>query len=180
MGPDGPLSGSTGWRERYGTEEISQFRAADLIADKWGIGRPEMERYALASHQRAVRAIDPGAFGAEIVPYQVVARDDGPRRDTTLGKMAALKPLREGGRITAALSSQIADGAAALLIASSRAVREHGLRPGPGSPTCPPAATITTSAIPSALCTCTLIASLPEPSACPPAPPWPSRPRGLT
>jgi acetyl-CoA C-acetyltransferase len=180
MGPYGPFSGSTGWRERYGTEEISQFRAADLIADKWGIGRPEMERYALASHQRAVRAIDPGAFGAEIVPYQVVARDDGPRRDTTLGKMAALKPLREGGRITAALSSQIADGAAALLIASSRAVREHGLRPGPGSPTCPPAATITTSAIPSALCTCTLIASLPEPSACPPAPPWPSRPRGLT
>ena len=129
MGSDGPFSGSTGWRARYGTEEISQFRAADLIADKWGIGRPEMERYALASHQRAVRAIDHGAFGAEIVPYQDVTQDDGPRRDTTLEKMAALKPLREGGRITAALSSQIADGAAALLIASSRAVREHGLRP---------------------------------------------------
>jgi acetyl-CoA C-acetyltransferase len=129
MGPDGPFSGSTGWRERYGTEEISQFRAADLIADKWGIGRPEMERYALASHQRAVRAIDHGAFGAEIVPYQDVTQDEGPRRDTTLDKMAALKPLRAGGRITAALSSQIADGAAALLIASSRAVREHGLRP---------------------------------------------------
>jgi acetyl-CoA C-acetyltransferase len=129
MGPEDPFSGSTGWRERYGTEEISQFRAADLIADKWGIGRPEMERYALASHQRAVRAIDHGAFGAEIVPYQDVTRDEGPRRDTTLDKMAALKPLREGGRITAALSSQIADGAAALLIASSRAVREHGLTP---------------------------------------------------
>jgi acetyl-CoA C-acetyltransferase len=129
MGPDSPFSGSTGWRERYGTEEISQFRAADLIADKWGIGRPEMERYALASHQRAVRAIDHGAFGAEIVPYQGVTQDEGPRRDTTLDKMAGLKPLREGGRITAALSSQIADGAAALLIASSRAVREHGLTP---------------------------------------------------
>ena len=129
MGSEGPFSGSTGWRERYGTEEISQFRAADLIADKWGIGRPEMERYALASHQRAVRAIDHGAFGAEIVPYQDVTQDEGPRRDTTLEKMAALKPLREGGRITAALSSQIADGAAALLIASSRAVREHGLTP---------------------------------------------------
>ena len=129
MGPDSPFAGSTGWRERYGTEEISQFRAADLIADKWGIGRPEMERYALASHQRAVRAIDHGAFGAEIVPYQGVTQDEGPRRDTTLEKMAALKPLREGGRITAALSSQIADGAAALLIASSRAVREHGLTP---------------------------------------------------
>jgi len=129
MGPEGPFTNCQGWRERYGTEEISQFRAADLIADKWGIGRPEMERYALASHQRAVRAIDHGAFGAEIVPYQDVTRDEGPRRDTTLDKMAALKPLRAGGRITAALSSQIADGAAALLIASSRAVREHGLTP---------------------------------------------------
>jgi acetyl-CoA C-acetyltransferase len=129
MGPEGPFTNCQGWRERYGTEEISQFRAADLIAGKWGIGRPEMEAYALASHQRAVRAIDHGAFGAEIVPYQDVTQDEGPRRDTTLEKMAALQPLRAGGRITAALSSQIADGAAALLIASSRAVREHGLTP---------------------------------------------------
>jgi len=128
-GPPDPFAGSDGWRDRYGAEEISQFRAADLIAGKWGITRPEMERYALASHQRAIQAIDSGAFEAEIVPYGDVCRDDGPRRDTTLGKMAALPPLREGGRITAALSSQIADGAAALLIASGRAVREHGLTP---------------------------------------------------
>jgi acetyl-CoA C-acetyltransferase len=126
--PD-PFSGSAGWRARYGTEEISQFRAADLIADKWGIGRAEMERYALASHHRALAAIDTGAFDAEIVPYGDVAQDEGPRRDTTLEKMASLSPLREGGRITAALASQISDGAAALLIASSRAIREHGLRP---------------------------------------------------
>ncbi len=124
-----PFSGSAGWRARYGTEEISQFRAADMIADKWGIGRPEMERYALASHQRAARAIDEGAFDAEIVPYGDVTADECPRCDTTLEKMAALKPLRPGGLITAALSSQIADGAAALLIASDRAVREHRLRP---------------------------------------------------
>ena len=129
MGSESPFAGSRGWRERYGTEEISQFRAADLIADKWGITRPEMERYALASHQRAIRAIDQGAFGAEIVPYGDISLDEGPRRDSTLDQMAALKPLRAGGRITAALSSQIADGAAALLIASSRAVREHGLTP---------------------------------------------------
>ena len=127
--PTDPFAGSNGWRARYGTEEISQFRAADLIADKWGITRPEMERYALASHQRAIRAIDQGAFNEEIVPYGDVAHDEGPRRDTTLEKMAALKPLRPGGRITAALSSQIADGAAALLIVSSRAIREHGLTP---------------------------------------------------
>jgi acetyl-CoA C-acetyltransferase len=124
-----PFSGSAGWRERYGTEEISQFRAADMIAAKWGIGREEMERYALASHQRAVAAIGAGAFGAEIVPYGEVTADECPRRDTSAEKMAALAPLREGGLITAALSSQIADAAAALLIASPRAVREHGLRP---------------------------------------------------
>src|SRR5271169_686434 len=127
-----PFSGSAGWRARYGAEEISQFRAADLIADKWGIGRPEMERYALASHQRAVRAIDAGAFDAEIAPYgdlNPLTLDECPRRDTTVAKMAALAPLRPGGLVTAALSSQIADGAAALLIASGRAVREHGLRP---------------------------------------------------
>jgi acetyl-CoA C-acetyltransferase len=124
-----PFSGSAGWRARYGAEEISQFRAADLIADKWGIGRPEMERYALASHQRAVRAIAGGAFGAEIAPYGEVTADECPRPDTSLEKMAALAPLRPAGTITAALSSQIADGAAALLIASEHALDAHGLRP---------------------------------------------------
>jgi acetyl-CoA C-acetyltransferase len=128
-GPADPFSGSEGWRARYGAEEISQFRAADLIAAKWAIGRAEMERFALASHQRAARAIDGGAFTGEIAPYGEVTQDEGPRRDTTLEKMAALKPLREGGLITAALSSQISDGAAALLIASDDAVRRHGLRP---------------------------------------------------
>jgi acetyl-CoA C-acetyltransferase len=126
--PD-PFSGSEGWRARYGAEEISQFRAADLIAAKWGIGRAEMEHYALASHQRAARATDDGHFQAEIAPYRDITKDEGPRRDTTLAKMAALRPLREGGLITAALSSQISDGAAALLIASDDAVRRHGLRP---------------------------------------------------
>jgi acetyl-CoA C-acetyltransferase len=124
-----PFNGSQGWRARYGDEEISQFRAADLIAAKWGIGRAEMERFALASHQRAARAIGDGAFTAEIAPYGEVTQDEGPRRDTTLEKMAALKPLRAGGLITAALSSQISDGAAALLIASDDAVRRYGLRP---------------------------------------------------
>jgi len=124
-----PFSGSEGWRARYGGEEISQFRAADLIASRWGIGRAEMERFALASHQRAARAIGDGAFDAEIAPYREVSQDEGPRRDTTLEKMAALPPLRAGGLITAALSSQISDGAAALLIASDQAVRRYGLRP---------------------------------------------------
>jgi acetyl-CoA C-acetyltransferase len=129
MGAEDPFSGSEGWRARYGDEEISQFRAADLIAARWGIGRAEMERFALASHHRAVQAIGDGAFTAEIAPYGEVGQDEGPRRDTTLEKMAALPPLREGGLITAALSSQISDGAAALLIASDQAVRRYGLRP---------------------------------------------------
>jgi len=128
-GFDDPFTGSAGWRERYGTEEISQFRAADMIAATWGIGRAEMEQYALASHQRAVAAIDAGAFEDEIVPWGAVTADEGPRRDTSAAKMAALAPLREGGLITAALASQIADASAALLVASARAVREHGLRP---------------------------------------------------
>jgi acetyl-CoA C-acetyltransferase len=129
FGVDDPFSGSLGWRARYGTEEISQFRAADMIAAKWGISRDEMESYALTSHQRALGAIGAGAFDAEIVPYGDVTTDECPRMDTSAAKMAALKPLREEGLITAALSSQIADASAALLVASARAVREHGLRP---------------------------------------------------
>jgi len=128
FGFDDPFGGSEGWRARYGDQEISQFRAADMIASKWGIGRAEMEEFALASHQRAAAAAA-GAFAAEIVPCRAVAADECPRPDTSLAKMATLAPLREGGLITAALSSQIADAAAALLIASDRAVRAHGLRP---------------------------------------------------
>src|SRR6185437_11492842 len=124
-----PFGGSEGWRARYGTEEISQFRAADLIAEKWGIGREEMERYALASHQRALHAIQNGDFTREIAPCKAITSDEGPRADTTLEKMAGLKPLRDGGRITAALASQISDGAAALLIASEQAVARHDLTP---------------------------------------------------
>jgi len=129
FGSGDPFRGSDGWRARYGEQEISQFRAADMIAEKWGIGRAEMEEFALASHQRALAAAAGGAFAAEIVPCGGVAADECPRPDTSLAKMAALAPLREGGLITAALSSQIADAAAALLIASDRAVRAHGLRP---------------------------------------------------
>src|SRR5690606_42146279 len=73
--------------------------------------------------------IDEGRFEREIVPYGDVTTDEGPRRDTTLEKMAGLKTLVDGGRLTAAVSSQISDGAAALLIASERAVKEHGLTP---------------------------------------------------
>src|SRR5258708_39796128 len=88
-----------------------------------------MEGYALASHHRAVSAIDEGAFISEIAPYRNVSADECPRRDTSLEKMAALKPLRDDGLITAALSSQIADAAAAVLVVSEAALTEHGLTP---------------------------------------------------
>jgi acetyl-CoA C-acetyltransferase len=126
--PD-PFSTSEAWQARYGDQEISQFRAAELIADKWDISREEMERYALASHQRAVAARDGGLFDPEIAPLGDSPRDECPRGDTTLERMAGLKTLIDGGRITAALASQICDGAAALLVCSERAVREHGLTP---------------------------------------------------
>jgi acetyl-CoA C-acetyltransferase len=124
-----PFSGSQGWVARYGTQEVSQFRGAELIAEKWGISREEMERFALESHRRALRAIDEGRFENEIVPLADVRRDEGPRRDTSLEKMAKLAPVTPGGRITAAVSSQISDGASCVLVASEKALKRHGLRP---------------------------------------------------
>jgi len=129
FGFDDPFGGSTGWLARYGNQEISQFRGADMIADKWNIRRAEMEAYALSSHQRAGEAVDNGMFVDEIAPYGPVTNDECPRRDTSLEKMASLKPLRDGGLVTAALSSQIADAAAVLLVVSEAALTEHGLTP---------------------------------------------------
>jgi acetyl-CoA C-acetyltransferase len=124
-----PFVGARGWTERYGTSVVSQFRSAEMIAEKWNFSRKDMEEFAFQSHQRALRAIDEGRFKKEILPYGAVANDEGPRRDSTLEKMATLKTLEEGGRITAAVSSQISDGASAVLIASEKAVKEHGLEP---------------------------------------------------
>ncbi|MFG3442351.1 acetyl-CoA C-acetyltransferase [Nonomuraea sp. NPDC047897] len=129
LGHDTPFSGSKGWSARYGAREISQFAGAEQIAARWELSRAEMEAYACESHRRAVAAADAGRFDREITPYEGVAADEGPRRDTGPARMAALPTLVDGGRLTAALASQISDGAAALLVASPRAVREHGLTP---------------------------------------------------
>lgn len=125
--PD-PFRGSSGWRARYGEQEVSQFRAAQMIAEKWKVSRESMEQFALESHRRALHAINEGYFSREIVPLEGI-RDDEPPRQTSLEKMAKLEPLEPGGWITAAVSSQIADGAAALLIASEDAVRRFDLKP---------------------------------------------------
>jgi acetyl-CoA C-acetyltransferase len=123
-----PYDGA-GWREHFGDQEVSQFRGAESIAEKWDVSRADMERFALSSHRRAVAATAEGWFTDEIVPAFGLTTDEGPRADTSLAKMAALRPLREGGRLTAAVSSQISDGAAALLVASADAVHRYGLEP---------------------------------------------------
>ncbi|GAA3201743.1 acetyl-CoA C-acetyltransferase [Actinocorallia longicatena] len=119
----------TGWKERYGDQEISQFRGAELMAEKWGLSREDLEAFSLESNVRAGKAIEAGYFDREIAPLNGLERDECARPDTTLEKMAGLKTLREGGVITAAVSSQIAVGASALLIASEEAVRTHNLTP---------------------------------------------------
>ncbi len=124
-----PFNSSPGWAKRYGSEEINQIYAAEKIAEKWDISREDMEVFALASNQRAEAAIDGGRFDREIVPVGDFAKDETVRRGSTLERMATLPPVREGGRVTAGVSSQIADGAAAVLIASEQAVKDHRLTP---------------------------------------------------
>jgi acetyl-CoA C-acetyltransferase len=128
LGFDDPFTGSPGWVARYGTQELSQFRSAELIAGKWDIGRDEMEAFAVESHIRAIRARDEGRFDAEIVPLGECTADEGPR-DPDWDKIRSLPPLTEGGRVTAACSSQISDASAALLIVNERGLADHGLSP---------------------------------------------------
>ena len=123
-----PTAESENWRHRYGDEEISQFRGAELIAERWNISREEMEHFALTSHERAFGAIRGGHFDNEIIPVGDFGIDEGPR-ETTLEKMASLQALSPGGKLTAAVASQISDGASAVLLASERAVKEHNLTP---------------------------------------------------
>jgi acetyl-CoA C-acetyltransferase len=123
-----PTGESENWLHRYGDQEISQFRGAELIAEKWNLSREEMERFALSSHQRALSAIRGGHFDNEIIAVDDFRVDEGPR-ETSLEKMAELKTLSDGGRLTAAVASQISDGASAVLLASEHAVKDHKLTP---------------------------------------------------
>ena len=124
-----PFSGSEGWVARYGDQEVSQFVGAELIAEKWDITREAMEAFALESHERAIRAQDEHRFDREIAPMRGVEADEGPRRGTSLEKMASLPTLVEGGRLTAAVSSQISDAGTAMLVMSEQAVKDHGVTP---------------------------------------------------
>ncbi|MGH9133182.1 MAG: acetyl-CoA C-acetyltransferase [Ilumatobacteraceae bacterium] len=128
LGFDNPFSGSEGWTTRYGNGEVSQFVGAEAMAEKWDITRDEMEHFAVTSHERAIRARAEGRFEAEIAPLAGLDFDEGPR-EPNWEKIRSLAPLSEGGRLTAALASQISDGSSALLIANEAAVNRHGLTP---------------------------------------------------
>jgi acetyl-CoA C-acetyltransferase len=120
-------------QKRAGVAEPSQFISAQMIADKYGFTRDQMDAYALGSHQRAAAAIKAGAFKGEIAPITtsngVFDTDEGIRYDASLDGMANLKPILEGGSITAGNASQMTDGAAALLIVSEKALKQYGLTP---------------------------------------------------
>ncbi len=127
-GHETPFSNSPGWQARYGDQEVSQFRGAEMIAEKWDISRDDMEQFAVESHERALRARTEGRFEREIVPLGDCTFDEGPR-EPNWDKIRSLPTLIEGGRLTAAVSSQISDASAAILIAGEQAVKDHGLTP---------------------------------------------------
>ncbi len=128
-GFDNPFNTSKGWVERFGEGILNQINSAEMIAQKWGISRAAMEEFALASHQRAHAASESGLFKSEIASLEGLDADETVRPGTTLEGLASLKTVQEGGVITAGVASQNCDGAAALLIASEQAVKDHGLKP---------------------------------------------------
>jgi acetyl-CoA C-acetyltransferase len=128
LGFTDPFSGSEGWVARYGPEPPTQFRGAQMIADKWGFSRRDLEEYALESHRRALHAMAEGRFDKEIVPLAGVEMDET-ARDTSLEKMAELDDIFGCDKITAAVSSQTCDGSSAMLIASEDAVKRYDLKP---------------------------------------------------
>jgi acetyl-CoA C-acetyltransferase len=114
--------------KRYGPKPPTQFNSAQMIADKWEFSRAQLEEYSLESHMRAIRAIKEGRFDREIVPLNGVTMDETPR-ESTLEKMAELDYLFGCDKVTAAVSSQTCDGAAALLIVSEDALKRYNLTP---------------------------------------------------
>jgi len=129
----GPFSARI--QERFGVKDFSQFTGAQMMADKYGFKREELDRYALRSHQLAANATEVGAFTAEIVPLAIEGqdgphvRDEGIRYDATLEGIGSVKLLQEGGVISAANASQICDGASGALVVNERALKQHGLKP---------------------------------------------------
>lgn len=139
--PMGSTRKNSSWSEeltsRY--EMIHQGLSAERIAEKWELTRQELDEFSLESHRRAIKAQDEGRFDREIMPLEVtledgtktvVTQDEGPRRGTSLEKLATLKPaFTEDGKIHAGNASQMSDGAAAILLMSREKAEELGLKP---------------------------------------------------
>ncbi|MDE8345088.1 MAG: acetyl-CoA C-acetyltransferase [Acidocella sp.] len=121
--------------DRYGVAGFSQFTGAQMIADKYGFSREDLDIFALESHRRAAAATQGGAFAHEILPLRIDdhgtmhATDEGIRAEATLESIGAVKLLQEGGKISAANASQICDGASGVLVVSERALKQHSLTP---------------------------------------------------
>ncbi|WP_337187969.1 acetyl-CoA C-acetyltransferase [Phenylobacterium sp.] len=124
--------------ERYPNIQFSQFMGAEMVAEKYGLTKDQLDEYGYLSHQRAIAATQGGAFKDEILVLDGLDAegntvrhdsDEGIRYDVSLDGMKGVKLLREGGRITAATSSQICDGASGVLVVSEKALKEHNLTP---------------------------------------------------
>ena len=120
-------------QDRFGVPMFSQFIGAEMIADKYGFSREQLDAFALESHRKAIAATQAGMFDDEIVALAVDGgehrADEGIRYDATLEGIASVKLLKEGGKISAANASQICDGASGVMVVSERALREHKLTP---------------------------------------------------
>lgn len=128
LGFTDPFSGSTGWVERYGAEPPTQFKSAQMIADKWNLSRKDLELFSYESHQRALKAISEGRFDREIIPFGDVTMDETPR-NSSLEKMAELDYLFGCDKVTAAVSSQTCDASSAVLVVSETALKRYNLTP---------------------------------------------------
>lgn len=125
--PD-PWTTSERYTARYGPNGLSQFLAAETIAARWNLSRESMEAFGLESNNRAFKAITEGRFDREVIPFSGLEMDETARQ-SSLEKMATLKPIVEGGRLTAGTSSQMSDAASAVLLCSEDAIKRYGLKP---------------------------------------------------
>ncbi|MEQ8743077.1 acetyl-CoA C-acetyltransferase [Parasphingorhabdus sp.] len=128
---------SEGLKKAYPGIQFSQFMGAEMLVKKHGFTRQDLDEFALESHQKAIKAVESGAFDNEIVPIDIETAegkeqhkvDEGIRFDATMESIGAVKLLQEGGAITAANASQICDGSSAVLVCSEQALKDHGLTP---------------------------------------------------